>query len=122
MRGAAGVDLVVLTRGGGEGVQALDDEALIATVAACPVPVAAALVVGRVADAAFPTPTAFGAWLRQSLDQKRAGARWAEGVGGAGREVGQRLERALAALARWAAATTLALLAAALLLGLVLGR
>jgi hypothetical protein len=64
---ATAAHLIVMTRGGGEGVNALDDEDLIRAVAASPVPVGAAvghasdyLVVGRVADAAFPTPTAFG--------------------------------------------------------------
>ncbi|HYT88063.1 MAG TPA: hypothetical protein VEL76_05035 [Gemmataceae bacterium] len=29
------------------------------------------LVVARVADASFPTPTALGAWLRQTVEAKR---------------------------------------------------
>jgi exonuclease VII large subunit len=73
---------VVITRGGGEGVNVLDDEALIEAVAACPVPVPVALghatddlVLGRVADACFATPTAFGTWLRGCLEEKRARAR-----------------------------------------------
>ena len=81
LRGAAGASLVVLPRGG-EGVEALDDEELIGAVAASPVPVAVAvghapddLVLGRAADASFPTPTAFGAWLRAALDDRRAQAR-----------------------------------------------
>jgi exodeoxyribonuclease VII large subunit len=76
---AADAHAVVITRGGGEGVHVLDDDDLIRAVAASPVPVAVALghasddlVVGRVADAAFPTPTAFGVWLRAVVEEKRA--------------------------------------------------
>jgi hypothetical protein len=36
------------------------------------------LVVGRVADACFPTPTALGAWLREVIENKRRQARQAE--------------------------------------------
>ena len=50
-----------------------------------PVPVLVALghatddlVVARVAEGAFPTPTALGAWLRDTLQQKRLLARQAE--------------------------------------------
>ena len=70
---------MVLTRGGGEGLHALDDDELIAAVASSPAPVAVALghatddlVVARVADAGFPTPTALGAWLRSALDDRLA--------------------------------------------------
>jgi exonuclease VII large subunit len=59
---AAGAQAVALTRGGGSGVQDLDDDGLIAAVASCPVPVLAALghasddlVLGHVADA-LPRP------------------------------------------------------------------
>ncbi len=76
---AADARVVVLTRGGGEGVNALDDDDLIRAVAASPVPVAVALghatddlVLGRVADINFPTPTAFGGWLRSVVDEKRS--------------------------------------------------
>ncbi len=69
-------------------MNALDDEDLIRAVAASPVPVAVAaghvtddLVVGRVADAAFPTPTAFGGWLRGAVDAARRRAREAEVLG-----------------------------------------
>jgi exonuclease VII large subunit len=55
---------------------------LIEAVASSPVPVVADLghasddlVLGRVANASFPTPTAFGAWLRTCVDKKRARAR-----------------------------------------------
>jgi exonuclease VII large subunit len=78
LRGATGAQAVVLTRGGGEGVHLLDDNDLIGAVASSPVPVAVALghasddlVLGRVADASFPTPTAFGAWLRSVLEDRR---------------------------------------------------
>jgi exonuclease VII large subunit len=76
--GAGNAHAVIVTRGGGEGVHVLDDD-LIRAVAASPVFVAVALghasddlVIGRVADANFPTPTAFGAWLRSAVDEKRA--------------------------------------------------
>jgi hypothetical protein len=65
VRQAAGAQAVALTRGGGQTVHNLDDEELIGAVAGSPVPVLVALghatddlVVGRVADASFPTPTA----------------------------------------------------------------
>jgi hypothetical protein len=81
------VDLVVLTRGGGPDVLELDRDEVIAAVVACPVPVAVALghatdrpVLERVADLSFPTPTAFGAWLRAELERKEARAREAEQV------------------------------------------
>lgn len=63
----------------------LDDDGLIGAVAASPAPVAVALghapddlVLGRVADADFPTPTAFGAWLRSVLDDRRVRRRQAQ--------------------------------------------
>jgi exodeoxyribonuclease VII large subunit len=78
LRQIAGARAVLITRGGGEGVQALDDDELIGAVVRSPVPVAVALghatddlVLGRVADASFPTPTAFGAWLRSLLVRRR---------------------------------------------------
>ena len=78
VRQAADARVVVLTRGGGEGVHALDDDELIGAVASSPVPVAVALghatddlVLGRVADISFPTPTAFGSWLRSVVEEKR---------------------------------------------------
>jgi exodeoxyribonuclease VII large subunit len=72
--------LLVLTRGGGDDVLDLDTEEVIEVVASSPSPVVVAighaadqkrLVVGRVADASFPTPTALGAWLFETLKQKR---------------------------------------------------
>jgi hypothetical protein len=78
-------DVVVLTRGGGEGVERLDDEAVLRAVAACPVPCVVAvghaddrLVVERVADRALPTPTAAGVWLRTVLREHRAAQARAE--------------------------------------------
>jgi exodeoxyribonuclease VII large subunit len=74
-------DLVVLTRGGGTGVDTLDADVLIEAVASCPKPTIVAvghasdvLVLEQVANKSFPTPTAFGAWLRGALDRKRAQA------------------------------------------------
>ena len=82
---AAGAQAVALTRGGGQTVHDLDDEELIGAVANSPVPVLVALghatddlVVARVANGSFPTPTALGAWLRDTLQQKRLQARQAE--------------------------------------------
>jgi exonuclease VII large subunit len=79
LRRATDAHAIVITRGGGDGVHVLDDGDLIRAVAGSPVPVAVALghasddlVVGRVADAAFPTPTAFGVWLRSVIEEKRA--------------------------------------------------
>ena len=78
----AAAQLVALTRGGGQGVQDLDTEELIGAVAAAAVPVAVALghatddlVLNRVADVSFPTPTALGAWLRSVVEEKRDRAR-----------------------------------------------
>jgi hypothetical protein len=121
----AAADAVVLTRGGGEGVNVLDGEGLIDAVAASPVPVAVALghatddlVLGRFADPCFPTPTAFGAWLRSRLEQKHRHARdvaEAEAVSGSQELLG-RLERTQAVVAWW---RTAALVLAALWLGVL---
>jgi hypothetical protein len=85
VRQAAGAQAVALTRGGGQTVHDLDDEELIGAVAGSPVPVLVALghatddlVVARVADSSFPTPTALGAWLRDTLQHKRLQARQVE--------------------------------------------
>ena len=60
-----------LVRGGGEGLEALDKPEVWEAVAACPKPVVVALGhaantlwVETLADQAFPTPTAFGSFLR----------------------------------------------------------
>jgi exodeoxyribonuclease VII large subunit len=75
---AAGADAVAIVRGGGRDAQELDEDGLIGAVASAPVPVLAAvghatddLVLARVADASFPTPTALGAWLRETVEQRR---------------------------------------------------
>jgi hypothetical protein len=85
IRNTADVHAVALTRGGGQDVHELDAEELIAAVASSPVPVLVALghasdelVLGRVADASFLTPTALGAWLREVVENKRRQARQAE--------------------------------------------
>lgn len=75
------VDLVAVTRGGGTGVEDLDADVLLEAVSRCPVPTVVAvghavdvLVLEQVASRAFPTPTAFGAWMRSALERKRARA------------------------------------------------
>jgi exonuclease VII large subunit len=85
IRQAAEVQAAALMRGGGQDVHELDAEELITAVASSPVPVLVALghasdelVVGRVADACFPTPTALGAWLRDVVEDKRRQAWQAE--------------------------------------------
>ena len=128
LRRATGAGLAVLTRGGSESVEALDDEELIGAVAASPAPVAVAvghapddLVLGRVADASFPTPTAFGAWLRATLDDRRAHKRRAEESDSLLRsqEILEQLRDLRAAAARWRVAflAVAAVLAALLLWG-----
>src|SRR5262249_26035637 len=66
-------------RGGGREVPDRDAGELIEAAASSPVPVVAALghasddlVLGRVADASFPTPTAFGSWLRACSRRPRS--------------------------------------------------
>jgi exodeoxyribonuclease VII large subunit len=72
------VNLIVLTRGGGPDVDILDDDALIEAMYSSVVPTVAALghstdnlIVARVADGKFTTPTDFGAWLRKTLHDKK---------------------------------------------------
>src|SRR5262245_48833621 len=79
VRAAADADAIALTRGGGQTVQDLDHGDLISAVASSPAPVLAALghatddlVVARVADVSFPTPTSLGSFLRQTAEQRRA--------------------------------------------------
>jgi hypothetical protein len=83
LRQSCNAQVCILTRGGGDDVHDLDAEELIEAVASSPSPVLVAighasdqpqLVVGRVADASFPTPTALGAWLFETLKQKRVQA------------------------------------------------
>jgi hypothetical protein len=78
-RDAAVANLIVLTRGGGHDVTAMDDDELIGAVATSPTMTATALghatdllMLDKVADFSFPTPTAFGVWLRNTVEQKRA--------------------------------------------------
>jgi exodeoxyribonuclease VII large subunit len=135
VRQAAGAQAVALTRGGRQTVRDLDDDALIEAVAGSPVPVLVALghatddlVVARVADAAFPSPTALGSWLRQVVEQKRVEARQVEEARllTASREplaqVGQ-VQELRAALAWWrVAAVALAVLGAGVLVWPLLGK
>jgi exodeoxyribonuclease VII large subunit len=135
VRQATGAQAVALTRGGGQTVHDLDGDALIAAVAGSPVPVLVALghatddlVVARVADAAFPTPTALGSWLRQVVEQKRFETRQVEEARllTASKELLAQLgqvQALRAALARWRAATVaLAVLGAGVLVWLLLGK
>jgi exodeoxyribonuclease VII large subunit len=78
-RAARDADLVILARGGGEGLDVLDDERVLQAVAACPVPIVAALghaadrlAAALVADHACETPTAAGVWLRSVLRETTA--------------------------------------------------
>jgi exonuclease VII large subunit len=86
------------------------------------------LVLGRVADASFPTPTAFGAWLRSALEEKRGRARQAaeaEAIVRSQELLGRlgQVQRLQASLAWWrAAALALAALGAAAAAWLLLGR
>src|SRR5262245_64050905 len=66
---AAGAAAVAITRGGGQSVHDLDVDELVGAVASSAVPVLVALghasddlVLGRVADTSFPTPTALGTY------------------------------------------------------------
>jgi exodeoxyribonuclease VII large subunit len=85
LRQATDAQAVALTRGGGQTVHDLDDEGLIEAVAGSPVPVLVALghatedlVVVRVADLSFPTPTGIGRWLRDTIEHKRLQVRRVE--------------------------------------------
>jgi exodeoxyribonuclease VII large subunit len=67
--------LVALVRGGGEGLEALDRPEVWEAVASCPKPVVVALGhaantlwVEGLADAAFPTPTALGHFLKETVE------------------------------------------------------
>ncbi len=87
VRSSCGANLIAVIRGGGQDVGALDDDAVIEAVASSPTPTVVALghatdrlVLDRVADASFPTPTAFGVWMRNTLEQMLAHRRQAEEV------------------------------------------
>ena len=124
-----------MTRGGGQTVHDLDDEELIGAVAGSPVPVLVALghatddlVVARVADASFPTPTALGAWLREMALAKRVQARQLEEarlLSESKELLAQlgKLQQAQGAAAWWrAVALTLAAMLVAVALWALLGR
>jgi hypothetical protein len=71
-------------------------------------------VVGRVADASFPTPTAFGAWLRSLLARRRDLEREAALAAEVGRSrdlMGRldELQRVRSSLALWRAGALVAL-------------
>ncbi len=77
IRDSAEYHLVVLTRGGGSDVHLLDNDEVIDAITSAPTAVAVAvghasddLILNRVADQGFATPTAFGTWLRRNLEQK----------------------------------------------------
>jgi exonuclease VII large subunit len=116
-------------------VQELDTDELIGTAASAVVPVAVALghatddlVLNRVVDVSFPTPTALGAWLRSVVEEKRDRARQvaeAEAVERASGLMDQlgRLQKLQAALVRWqAVAAALGVLLAAAVAWLLFGR
>lgn len=81
-------DLLALVRGGGEGLEALDKPEVWEAVAACPKPVVVALGhaantlwVETLADQAFPTPTAFGSFLRdvvRAVEREKESAKLAD--------------------------------------------
>jgi hypothetical protein len=143
LRQAADAQFVVLTRGG-QGVQELDTDELIGAVAAAAVPVAVALghatddlVLNRVADVSFPTPTALGAWLRSVVDEKRDRARQAaeaeavERAGGplqggtvpvGGDSAGEELDRRLDAVGRRVAGAVREYLRGVILADLAVGK
>jgi len=85
IRNSIDANLLVLARGGGQDVASLDDEDVIDAVANSPIPVAVALghatdrlILDTVADFSFPTPTAFGSWMRTTIEQRRAHLRQLE--------------------------------------------
>lgn len=71
------VDLIAITRGGGDTIKNLDDRELISVVSSCPIPTAVAaghqtdtLLLEEVADIAFGTPSKFGEFLRRVAERK----------------------------------------------------
>lgn len=86
--GQGDYDLVALVRGGGEGLEVLDSPEVWEAVAQCPKPVVVALghaantlLVEVLADQSFPTPTAFGNFLRelvQTVEGERQSATLAD--------------------------------------------
>jgi len=69
-------DLLILARGGGDAIQALDDDALLQRVVDSPIPIVTAighsrdtLILDRVADYSLATPRECGLWLKQQLER-----------------------------------------------------
>lgn len=69
-------DLLILARGGGDAIQALDEDALLDRVVNSPVPIVTAighsrdtLILDRVADYSLATPRECGLWLKQQLER-----------------------------------------------------
>lgn len=75
-RKEAGYHMVILARGGGEAIEALDDEHLLNLVVRSPLPVVTAightrdtLILDRIADKSLATPRECGLWLRTNLER-----------------------------------------------------
>lgn len=71
------VDLVMVARGGGEGIEALEDDVVLSAVAARAIPLVSAIgharqhtLLDELADLSLPTPTAAGQWLAKQLELK----------------------------------------------------
>lgn len=71
------VDCVVVARGGGEGIQALEHESVLSAVSERVIPVMTAIghashatLLDELADLTFPVPGALGRWLRDQLELK----------------------------------------------------
>lgn len=74
------VDMVIVARGGGEGIGVLDHETILFAASKRTLPLVTAIghardstLLDEVADRAFPSPTALGAWLREQLEAKAKG-------------------------------------------------
>lgn len=71
------VDCVVIARGGGEGIQALEQESVLVAVSERVIPVMTAIghashstLLDELADLSFPVPSALGRWVRDQLEMK----------------------------------------------------
>lgn len=71
------VDLVIVARGGGEGLEALETDDVLKAVASRAIPVVCAIgharqhiLLDELVDLSFPTPTAAGQWLMKQLELK----------------------------------------------------
>lgn len=71
------VDCIVLARGGGEGIQALEHDVVLAALSERVIPVMTAIghasdstLADELADLTFPVPGALGRWLRDQLEAK----------------------------------------------------